>query len=825
MFEFKVSGIVQGVGFLLFIYNKSLEFSLLGYVQNIGDGVKIVCNDKEKMLEILDGIPVLARIDEVEIYDYFGDESFENFMIKDSEVLDDNFSMYSPIPADLNLCDDCLKELFEKGNRREKYFFISCTNCGPRFSIVKSGPYDRNKTSLDVFDMCENCLVEYKNPSDRRYHAQTIACHDCGPKLELYCDGNKIEDVDIFLKISDLINNGEVVAIKGVGGFHLVCSVDDKSVKKLKEITGRFHKPFALMGKDIAMVKKYVAVSSIEETLLLSKERPLVLLDKLNRDNYLEISELSSLGFMLPYSPIHYLLFEYIDFPLVFTSSNLPGMPISLKREEQIVKWVLDYNREIVNSVDDSIVKVISDKILLVRRSRGFALNEFQIPSNFLSLCSDGEGVDNTDFLSVGAELKNTFCIKKNDKIIMSQHMGNILNLESFENYKKNIFQLSNFTFSNFKNVICDENTTFNSSIFARDFCEKNGLNLFKVQHHIAHGFSVAFENNLNDFFAIVCDGVGFGNDGRVWGGEVFFNDIRIGRLENQLMLGGDISSKEPLRMLVGILSKFMDVVQVENLCLKLCKNSSLNLDLGGIKIFYKQIKDEFNCIESSSCGRVLDCMSILLGFSDINYYEGRGAMLLESNSDDDFDYLKDMFFEPIIEKDSQGLFVLLTTPLFEFVVDVLLEKRPYISQGKLASFVQYYIAKGMYEIVQMYKLELMSLDEELDIINGVEKIVSDDESIVGIVDENINRVEVDNINEIEDVDIIDGIEDVDIIEGIENIDNLPVVFSGGCAYNKFMSSYLIEKKVLLNELVPSGDGGISLGQAAWFLWKKKKRK
>ncbi|MCA9496292.1 MAG: carbamoyltransferase HypF [Nanoarchaeota archaeon] len=787
MFEFVVRGIVQGVGFRPYIYNKSNEYFLKGYVQNIGDGVRIVCDDKEKMLSILDNVPVLAIIEEVEIYDYdeieFGkgkieNEVFDNFVIKESvsEIVgggDESLGIlkggnniaktYSPIPADLNLCDDCLRELFEKGNRREKYFFISCTNCGPRFSIVKSGPYDRSRTSLDEFEICDACRVEYENPKDRRYHAQTIACPNCGPELSLYNNGRLIICENIFLKVLQLIEDGEVVAIKGVGGFHLICSMDDFSVIKLKKITGRKHKPFALMAKDISMIKKYAFVSPLEKKKLMSKERPIVLLEKLNRLDYMEVSELSSLGFMLPYSPIHYLLFENIDFPLIFTSSNLPGMPISLSKEEQIVDWVLDYNRKIVNSVDDSIVKVIGNESLLIRRSRGFALNEFKIPSNYLNF--------NEDFLSVGAELKNTFCIKKNNKLIVSAHMGNILNLESFDNYKKNIALLSDFTLSNFKMLVLDENESFNSSVFAREYGEENSLDLVKVQHHVAHGFSVAFENNFKDFFAIVCDGVGLGSDGKIWGGEVFFNDIRIGKLEDQLMLGGDVSSKDPFRFLIGILSKFMSLEEIRILC----SNFDCVPERKDIDIFFKQIEGKFNCIESSSCGRILDAMSVLLGFSGKNFYEGRGAMLLESNSDESFDFLENMYFEPIIEKNSEGLFVLLTTPLFKFAVNVLMEEEIGVSLGNLASFVQNYIAKGMYEIVQMYKLEMINFEYDYEVQ--------------------------------------------------EKIDNLPVVFSGGCAYNKFMSSYLINKNVFLNKLVPCGDGGISLGQAAWFLWNENKNK
>ncbi len=379
MYEIFVKGIVQGVGFRPFVFNEAKKCGLLGYVQNVGGGVVIVCDNKDKVMEILTDLPELAKIDDIEMKNYTGKESFSDFEIRFS----DSNKLYSPIPADLNICNECVNEMLDKNNRRYGYFFVSCTNCGPRFSIAKTTPYDRKNTSLDNFTMCDKCLEEYTDTKDRRFHAQTIACPNCGPKLSLYFKGKKINCENPIIKTVELIKKGEIVAIKGVGGFHLVCNFNYDIVQKLKDITKRYHKPFALMAKNVDMAKKYCNVNEIEEEILLSRKRPIVLLEKRYKRDLLWVSEISSLGFMLPYSGLHYLIYEYYDEPLIFTSSNMPSFPITLNKDEQFVAWVLDYNRDISNTVDDSIVKVIEMNPLLIRRSRGYVPNEINITSWF----------------------------------------------------------------------------------------------------------------------------------------------------------------------------------------------------------------------------------------------------------------------------------------------------------------------------------------------------------------------------------------------------------------------------------------------------------
>ncbi len=718
---------MQGVGFRPFIFNKAKEFNLKGYVRNTQNGVEIVCNNKEKIFEILKNPPTLSNIEKIEINEFETNDKFLDFKIIESEINDS----YSPIPADLNLCKDCLDEMLSEKDIRYNYFFVSCTNCGPRYSIINSTPYDRKKTTLNTFKMCKLCKDEYEDPKNRRYHAQTLACSLCGPKLKLLKDQKEIVCDDVIKEVCELLKKNEVVAIKGLGGFHLACSIKDDAVIKLKKVTNRFHKPFAIMTKDVVMAKKYVNITKKEEEFLISKERPIVLLEKKDFTNLKEISELSSLGVMLPYTGIHYLIFKELNFPIVLTSSNMPSHPITTKVCEQFVSYVLDYNREIANSVDDSIVKIVENENLIVRRSRGYAPNEIKIPSNYVEY--------ENDILAVGAELKNTFCIKKGDKLIVSEHIGNTYNLENFENFKTRVERLVEFIKSFPKVVLRDLNSGFNTSQFANNYSLEKGVQLEEIQHHIAHAFSVAFEYNLADFLAIVCDGTGLGDDDKVWGGEIFHNDKRIGHLEYQSLVGADAANKEPIRVLVGILSKFMSLESIEKLL-------GSNLE---VRTYFEQKRQNFNCIETSSAGRVLDSVSILLGFCDKNYYEGRGAMLLESNSSKKVK----LFFEPIIEKQND-LFVLMTTPLFEFIAKNL----NIIPKDELARFAQIYIAKGMYQIAKKYDK------------------------------------------------------------------NLEIVFSGGVAYNSIITSFMIKNNVLLNKKVPCGDGGISLGQIAYFLWKNRKK-
>jgi len=718
MYKIKINGIVQGVGFRPFIYRKCTGLKLSGYVKNTGAGVEVLVDDREKFLKILNEIPPLARIDDYTIEEVKINKKFNDFKI----LVSSESEGIAFVPPDGFLCDDCLRELKDKKNLRNDYFFITCTNCGPRYTIIERTPYDRDKTTMSDFEMCDFCKKEYTDPMNRRYHAQTVACKTCGPKLALYHNGKKIKGG--IKETAELIKKGEIVAIKGIGGFHIACATRDCVVLRLRKIEKiRENKPFAVMVKNFEMLGKIADFNEIEKKLLTSKERPIVILKKLNKNSLASVSNLDTIGVMLPYTGLHYLLFDYLDEPVIMTSSNLPESPITTELREQFIPYILDNDRRIVNPLDDSVIKVIAKKKLFIRRSRGFVPGAIKI--------ADVRGV-NKQILALGAEMMNTFCIYREGNAILSGHIGNTRNMRTFEYSKKIINKFLNFTKTKPEVLISDLHPEYNTSKYARELSEKLNIPLIKVQHHKAHVYSAAAEHELDDFAGIACDGLGYGTDGKIWGGEVFHNNERIGSLEEHVMLGGDSSVKNPPKMLIGILMKFLDENEVKKIMIKLkyYKNNEINL-------LHNQYKENFNCLKTTSMGRVLDAASALLGICDKRTYDGEPAMMLESSSGEPY-YLK-----PVIKKEDR--WVLKTTPVFEYLIENIDKDKE-----RLAATVQYYIAKGLFEIAEKYKK--------------------------------------------------------------------PIVFSGGCAYNRLMTGYLVGKGVYLNEKVPAGDGGISFGQVAYFL-------
>ncbi len=727
---FKITGVVQGVGFRPFIYREAVANNVYGYVKNTSEGVEILANNKEKISKILENLPPLAMVSSIKIEKVRTPiRTFDDFEIKFSEK--STKIKNAKIPADTTICDDCVSELLDgNNNRRYKYFFISCTNCGPRYSLSKSLPFDRETTSLKDFKLCEECQEEYENPIDRRFHAQTIACPKCGPKLSFYEKGKQIETNPLD-KTIDLIKKGEIVSVKGIGGFSLFSLADRQTTEKLRKTLKRPYKPFAIMVRNLEMAKKFVEISDKEAEVLEGKERPIVLCKK-KSEKFSHLSKNNRLGIILPYTALHHLFFEEIDQPMIITSANMPNMPIPTTKEEQSWQYILDYNREITNFSDDSIVKVIAGNPLLIRRSRGLVPNEISLPSNYQN--------HKEDILAVGGEMKNTFCINKENSLLLSPHLGNTAKLENFNNFKVTLNKFIATSNAKPKIILSDSHLEFNTSLWAKKYAKEQNIKHIEVQHHLAHGASVALEHNVTNTFSIVGDGLGWGSDECIWGGEVFFNQKRIGHLEYQKLVGGDIANKEPVRFLVGILEKFMNKKEIYEI-LSNFKSSDLN-------IFHTLAKENFNCIKTSSCGRILDGASILLGLGKENYYEGYLAEMLESGSCLDEKYL---FLEPIIKKQNDK-YILKTTELFEFLVKNL-DK---ISKDKLASFVQLYLAKGFLEIIDKYKLTINSKKD------------------------------------------------------------LPITWSGGCAYNKTMTTYLLSKGVKINKNIPAGDGGISVGQVAY---------
>ncbi len=701
MYLIRIWGVVQGVGFRPFVYSRCREIGLNGYVKNTGSGVEVVVDDKDRFLPILKDLPPLARVDGYDIKEVQREHS--DFSIKESTGQGS-----AEIPYDVSLCSRCLEELRDRHNKRYGYFFITCTDCGPRFSILEKSPYDRRNTSMNSFDMCPDCAKEYLDPMNRRHHAETIACEKCGPRIRLHSNGLECGGIK---EAADLLRSGEILAIKGIGGFHLACRIE--SAKGLRDIAGRKNKPYATMVKSIEEVEKIAVLGKLEKKHLLSDKRPVVVLEKKNKEELRDISELDSIGVMLPYTALHYLLFDRFKGPLVMTSSNLPGKPITSRDDEQFVPHVLSHDREIVNPIDDSVVKIIEKKVLLLRRSRGYVPGSIPLKGAKEGLC-------------LGAQENASVCIVKNGKATLSQYLGDTRVLETYDSYRKKTERLLKALDCSPEFIACDPNPLFNISRYGKELSERFGVPLIKVQRHLAHVFSVAGEKGLSDFVGIACDGFGLGTDGSAWGGEVFIGKERVGGLERQPLIGGDSATLHPKRMLFGILCRFLDGEE-------LAKASGIKPKEASV--LSAMLQKGFNCLDTSSCGRVLDAASAFLGFCDDREYQGRAAMLLEANSSREYG------LEPVIKGNE-----LLTTPLFEF----LYENRC-LEKGRLAATAQMYLSRGLFLIAE------------------------------------------------------------------RRASGRPIVFSGGCAYNRLMSGFMIENRVHINELVPAGDGGVSFGQASFI--------
>ncbi|MEM4397728.1 MAG: carbamoyltransferase HypF, partial [Candidatus Woesearchaeota archaeon] len=730
-YKYFVKGIVQGVGFRPYIYKKAKQFNLKGYVKNIGSGVEILINDKN-FIEKLDDLPPLAKITNYSVDEIDYEESeklkeiYKDFIIKESSFSEGE----TILPSDVSICNDCLKELKEPNDRRHNYYFITCTNCGPRFTIIEDYPYDRPLTSMKEFPICEDCKKEYTNPLDRRYHAQTIACKKCGPKLFLKEKNSKTnfyeilaEDLEAIKKTAELLLKGEIVAIKGIGGIHLCSTIN--SVNKIRKILNRENKPFAIMLKDLKEVEKICFVNEYEKKLLESKEKPIVVLRKKNPNEFLEVSELDSLGVMLPYSGLHYLLFDYIDEPIIMTSFNLPGEPmlLDLKNQEiyidekkeinkkqnndKMPDYYLEHERTIINRCDDSVVKVISFfnneknhdekkiinknidfKRIFLRKSRGYNTEPIELPF----FCKDT--------IAVGAELNNVICCAKGNKAFFSQYIGQTQKEKTFDYFKETIDKMIKLTRLKPEIIACDLHPSYNSSIYAEELAKKYNAKLIKIQHHKAHIASVVaehyfdFSDGLNEYIGIAMDGLGYGDDASIYGGEVFYFNgkdfLRIGHLEEQFQLG-DSFTLYPKKMLFSILTKFLDFSDIiKNGFFDktfLVKNEAL--------LLFNAIKQNFNLIKTTSTGRILDSVSALLDLCDYRAYDGRPAMLLESFAYENFlkrDYYE---FEPIINEINR-MYVLMTTPLIKFIYENLKKDSSIKNKKKLALTTHIYLANGM---------------------------------------------------------------------------------------------------------------------------------
>lgn len=695
----RVTGIIQGVGFRPFIYRIAVKNNLKGYVRNMGDaGVEILLEGEENainnfLMDLKTKKPSLAQINEVITTEVKGQYEYTDFKIIESS--DKAELSGSVIPPDVAICNECLKELRDKSNPRYNYFFITCTDCGPRYTVIERLPYDRENTTMRDFPMCSFCQNEYMNPLNRRFHAQTVACPRCGPKAYLTTsNGEIIPFMDPIREAGKLIAEGFIVAVKGYGGFHVATStLKDEPLERLRKAKHRKQKPFAIMARSLDAVKSFAEVDAKEAELLTSYTRPIVLLRK-SADYYLSdlvAPGLHNVGVMLPYTGLHYLLFDDVDDPaFVMTSANPPNQPIvkddleALKALGGVVDYFLFHNRRIAHRCDDSVMRVHGEKQVFIRRSRGYA------PAP-LMLREKAEKC----VLALGGELNNTACILNGDKAFISQHIGDVENIETRDFLKNTAEHLAYLTNSRIEVVSCDLHPKFTTTRLAQDLAVQHGWQLIQVQHHFAHVAALMAEHGVDEIICICCDGYGYGINGEAWGGEIIFASRnsyevkRVAHLEEQPMPGGDLATRYPLRMAAGILHRKINMREW------LMQNGS-RFPYGEkeVHLILQQLEKRRGVIETTSCGRVLDAIAAILGVCYERTYEGEPAMKLESAAINGKDVLQ---LKPIIQGDA-----LETTSM---VLEIF-EKREKCAVADLAFSTHVYLARGLAELAVEKALE-----------------------------------------------------------------------------------------------------------------------
>lgn len=620
---------MQGVGFRPFVYKLALELNLKGWVLNSTEGVTIhVEGDEPNLDDFINRVdieaPVMARID-VKLVEDVHVKAYSDFFIQESYITTSKRTLIAP---DVATCVDCSIEYNHKQDFRYKYPFINCTNCGPRFSIIKKLPYDRVNTSMENFKMCPKCAEEYQNPMDRRFHAQPNGCADCGPKIQVVNrDGNITKT-----SISTLLRQGNILAVKSIGGFLLVCNARDHvAVEKLRKRKQRDAKPFALMASDLQTVRKISYLSKAEEEQIVSPARPIVVLkQRENSDRVLPEGinpGLDTLGIMLPYAPLHFCFFEELDL-LVATSANLSSNPLikdnqeAMKSLNTLADYIVLHNRDIVNRCDDSVGAIVAGKWQFMRRARGYVPLPIELKEPVAPL------------LACGGDLKNSFCFAQDDHAILSQYLGDMENVKNYHIYCENINQLGNLTGIKPSGIIHDMHPGYHTTKFAKEYAQGNNIPIVAVQHHHAHMASCLAEHGIeNKVLGIIVDGTGYGTDGAIWGCEFLYGDKRefqrLGHLEYVPLPGGDQSVKHPGRMSCSYL---YSALGEEGISMAKSYLSKVLTPLE-IEIIVKQINRSINAPETSSGGRLFDAVAAIVLGKEQGLYEGQAAMELEAAS------------------------------------------------------------------------------------------------------------------------------------------------------------------------------------------------
>ena len=643
--KIKIWGIVQGVGFRPFTARLADRLHMKGQIRNMGGLVEIYLTDtKERIDEFIEALkeekPVPAEIVHVAVTDCEKTE-FDRFSIVESSDGDEEAAM---IPADMAVCPDCLREMRDPGDRRHRHLFISCMICGPRYTITDRFPYDRENTSMVEFPMCKECSGEYSDASERRFHAQTISCMDCGPYLMMKVGDEDIEGDDAILdKAADILKNSGVIAFKSMGGYNLMADpLNAEAVKKLRQIKSRESKPFAVLFENVDMIKEYCRMDEVEEKLITSSARPIMLLER-KVSGFEELDRSRFIGSFLPSMGAQYMLLEKFGGPLISTSANVSSMPMitddeemfEMVRNQKLIDAVIYNTRKIRVGADDSVVRAIDGQPQMIRRSKGYAPVPLIIPS-----------AEKGMIFAAGGQLKNSFALAKDSFIYMSQFFGDMDSEASRKIYENNVSRMSELFRIKPEKAVCDLHPLYYTTGFAEKYAEKAGIELLRVQHHHAHVASVMAEHDIKGpVIGVSFDGTGYGTDGAIWGGEFLLCEgghfDRKAHLKYVTMTGGDSTVREGWKsafsyrhaMESGNYKKEADdeiIVDISDIIEFAEKNGSLQAFEQSAETAEKAIDMGINTMKSSSMGRLFDGVSAALGICAENTYEGQCAIMLE---------------------------------------------------------------------------------------------------------------------------------------------------------------------------------------------------
>jgi hydrogenase maturation protein HypF len=641
-YKITIKGIVQGVGFRPFVYREAILHGICGFVCNTPDGVVIKAHGKEcdAFINALQhNVPERARIDSMEI-EACEFEKFGDFEIRESILGDGGVA----IPLDTALCPACQAEMDDSHNRRFRYPFINCTDCGPRYTIIQTPPYDRVRTSMKHFTMCPECAAEYIDPASRRYHAEPISCPECGPKLTFLDNrGDEIVGDPIALAV-DMLKSGKIIALKGLGGFHLMCNAtSDTVVAELRLRKHRKAKPLAVMFGSVEQLENYTFINEVEKSHITGAIKPIVIVDAQSETNLSSqiAPHIDRLGVFLPYTPLHRLLFEHIDFPLVATSANISDEPIMIRSSEiinrlgHVVDGILDHDRVIINALDDAVIQIARGRVVMLRMGRGFAPHTFALAHPLQN-----------DILALGAHQKSAIALGVKENMILSPHIGDLGSVEADGYFERTVQTFKRFYDVEPSVLLHDLHPQYASSVYATTQKKEH----YGIQHHYAHILACMAEYGMNEkVLGFAYDGTGYGADGSLWGGEVMVCDThgyeRIAHLKPFALLGGDKAIKEPRRIALSLLFECFSLDEVMNL-----KSPTVESFLPHeIRTLHHMWLKNINAPRSSSMGRLFDAVASLGGFVQSLDYEGQGGMMMESFVDDSIN-------EPFVFKVHEGV-------------------------------------------------------------------------------------------------------------------------------------------------------------------------